>query len=92
MLRRWYPCDLAWRHWGDEFVFHVAATGSVHLVEGQAGQFVLELMELPGGATAADLLARFEMDNPPTEADVQAVDQMLDHLQRIGLARSQPPH
>lgn len=92
MQRLWYPCDVAWRHWGDEYVFHVAATGSVHLVQPEAGQFVLELMELPAGATAADLLARFEMDNPPSEADVLAVEQVLEELQRIGLTRSQPLH
>lgn len=91
--RRWHAAPreaLAWREWGDEHVFRVADTGALHLVSALAGQTVRDLLERPGGATAADLLATLADDNPPDAADVEALEQLLAQLEAIGLTRSEP--
>ena len=86
------------RQWGDDIVLYVAATGETHALAPAHSATLALLLEQPGPPrTAAEWLALMPGDIEPDaspaqqdDADLNAIDQALADLHRIGVVERLP--
>lgn len=89
-LPRYEACgaSLHWRRWDDEMVVFDAATGSTHLLSPGAAEVLLALLDTAQPLDAAQLAQRLlpgDEGAAPLEADVLALQSVLQDLARLGL-------
>lgn len=79
---------LHWRRWDEEMVVFDTASGCTHLLSAAAAEVLLALLDAAQALDAAQLAQRLlpgEDGIAPEEADVLALESVLQDLARLGL-------